>query len=182
MDPQSPEPSRSARKREAEDVFDLAREIVALSQANLARVPLDEPLLRQVAQCRRVTSHIAHRRELMFLAKLLRRDEALPAIRAAVEASREDRRRDAARQRRLEAWRERLIDEGDAALEALIGRYPDLDRHAFRQLVRHAREDRLGNRDRGHQRALFRALRELEAGPSSTNGDDQPEASEESRR
>ncbi|MCU0753659.1 MAG: DUF615 domain-containing protein [Xanthomonadales bacterium] len=171
-DPQTPadpaaadEPSRSALKREADTVFELARELVDLTPAQRARVPLDDGLLAQIAQCHKVTSHIAHRRELMFLAKQLRkREEDLPAIRAAVDVPKEERQRETAQLHRIERWRERLIDEGDSALEALLAEYPGIDRHEMRQLVRAAREDRARPQSRGHYRALFQALKSLESG------------------
>jgi len=62
---------------------------------------------------------------------------------------------------RLEAWRERLIAEGDAALDELLAQHPSADRQHLRQLARNARAER--DRDRPVQayRELFRALREL---------------------
>lgn len=159
------EPSRSALKREADTVFELARELVALTPTQRARVPLDEGLLAQIAQCHKVTSHIAHRRELMFLAKQLRkREDDLPAIRAAVEVPKEEKQRETAQLHRIERWRDRLIDEGDPALELLIAEHPGIDRQEMRQLIRAAREDRARPQSRGHYRALFQALKGLEGG------------------
>lgn len=161
------EPSRSALKREADAVFELARELVALTATQRARVPLDDGLLAQIAQCHKVTSHIAHRRELMFLAKQLRkREDDLPAIRAAVDVPKEERQRETAQLHRIERWRDRLIDEGDSALEALLTEYPGIDRQEMRQLVRAAREDRGRTQSRGHYRALFQALKSLEGSGS----------------
>jgi ribosome-associated protein len=162
------EPSRSALKREADAIFELARELVALTPTQLARVPLDEGLLAQIAQCHKVGSHIAHRRELMFLAKQLRkREDELPAIRAAVDVPKEERQRETAQLHRIERWRDRLIDEGDGALEALLGEYPGIDRQEMRQLIRAAREDRARPQSRGHYRALFQALKALESGDAA---------------
>lgn len=166
------EPSRSALKREADTVFELARELVSLTATQRARVPLDDGLLTQIAQCHKVTSHIAHRRELMFLAKQLRsREEELPAIRAAVDVPKEERQRETAQLHRIERWRDRLLDEGDSALEALLSEYPGIDRHEMRQLVRAAREDRGRTQSRGHYRALFQALKTLEGGGAAAAAD-----------
>lgn len=166
------EPSRSALKREADAVFELARELVELTATQRARVPLDDGLIAQIAQCHKVTSHIAHRRELMFLAKQLRkREDELPAIRAAVDVPKEERQRETAQLHRLERWRDRLIDEGDSALELLLAEYPEIDRQEMRQLIRAAREDRGRPQSRGHYRALFQALKALEADPSTSTAD-----------
>lgn len=154
--------SRSAQKREADEIYELAQEIVGLTKTQLTKVPLDEDVLRQVRQCHKVTSHIAHRREVMFLAKQLRRrDDELEAIRNAVNAPKQERQRETAALHRLEDWRSRLMEEGDSALEALIAAHPHVDRQGLRTLVRNARDDERLNRNRGHYRGLFQELKLL---------------------
>ena len=62
---------------------------------------------------------------------------------------------------RVEAWRERLLDEGDAALGALLDEHPTADRQHLRQLVRNALEERKRNKPPRAYRELFRELRGL---------------------
>jgi ribosome-associated protein len=52
-------PSRSQQRRDALEVFVLAETLAALSDAQLARVPLGDDLLAEVQRTRAVTSHIA---------------------------------------------------------------------------------------------------------------------------
>lgn len=157
-------PSRSQRRRDALDVLKLAEALVALSDAQLAPVPLDDELREEVQRARAVTSHIARKRQTQFLAKLLRKldvDEVAP-IRAVLEQDRSHALRDASRLHRIEALRERLLDEGDAALDELVARHPTADRQRLRQLVRNAHSERLKNKPPHASRELFRLLRELE--------------------
>lgn len=155
-------PSRSQQRREALAVFDLARDLVALSDAQLDHVPLSPPLRDLVIESRRITAQIARKRQLQFLAKQLRRaEDELPAIRAALEHGRAEARQETARLHRLEAWRDRLVADGDVALEALVAEHPEADRHLLRQLARRAREEMHANRPPAAARALFRELRAL---------------------
>ncbi len=155
-------PSRSQERREALAVLDLAHRLVELSEAQLAHVPLDDDLHAEVLRTRRVTQQIARKRQIQFLAKQLRRNaDALPAIRAALDHDRDLARREAAGLHRIEAWRERLIADGDTALGDLLAEHPTADRQRLRQLARQARVERLENRPPHALRELFRALREI---------------------
>ncbi len=156
--------SRSAQRREALDVLALAQQLVALDAGRLAKLPLGEHLPPFIEQARRITSHIARKREIAFLAKQLRRedDEALDAIRDALEVGGEAARIDAARLHRAEDWRERLLgDDGDAALGALLDEFPGADRQRLRQLVRNALAERKANKPPRAFRELFREVRAL---------------------
>lgn len=165
FDPHSEEPSRSQRRREALEVFDAAEALVALSDAQLSKVPLSDELHALVLESRRITSHIARKRQLQFLAKQMRRrDDELPAILAALAHGRDERRRESAATHRVEAWRDRLLAEGDEALGQFVEAHPTADRHHLRQLVRRAREERQANKAPSAARELFRELRALLGG------------------
>lgn len=157
------EPSRSQRRREALDVLKLAQTLAALSDAQLARLPLDEELRAEVARTRAVTQQIARKRQTQFLAKQLRkRDDAeIEPIRAALEHDRDHARREAAALHHIETWRKRLLEEGDAGLSELLQQFPSADRQHLRQLARQARVERHENRPPHAFRELFREIREL---------------------
>jgi ribosome-associated protein len=164
-------PSRSEQRRAALEVLDLGAQLVALSEAQLAKLPIPESLLPHIRECKRITSHIAHKRQLQFLAKQMRRedDETLEAIRDALDEKGEAARRDVAAMHRVEAWREKLIDGGDAALAELLDEHPQADRQHLRQLVRNAIEERNRNKPPRAFRELYHALRELLLGDATTD-------------
>ena len=171
--------SRSQQRRDALEILNLGQQLVALTDAQLAKLPVPESLLPHIRESRRITSHIAHKRQLAFLAKQMRRedDEVLDAIRDALDEKGDAARREVAAMHRLEAWRDRLLAEGDAALAELIGQYPDADRQALRQLVRNTLEERKRNKPPRAFRELFRHLRELilAGGTAGTTSDDMPD-------
>jgi ribosome-associated protein len=161
--PRDERPSRSQLRREALDVLKLAQALASLSEAQLARVPLDDDLRAEVARTRSVHQQIARKRAEQFLAKQLRKlDEAdLEPMRAVLEHDREHARREAAALHGIEGWRERLIADGDVGLDQLMHAYPSADRPRLRQLARRARVEREGRKPLHAFHELFRALRDL---------------------
>ena len=156
-------PSRSQQRREALDILKLAETLAALSEAELARVPLDDNLREEVRRTRAVTSHIASKRQNQFLAKQMRKldEEAVEAIRYALSIDREKAHRETAAMHRIETWRERLLAEGDEALAELLVLHADADRQRLRQLVRNALAERKADKPPHAFRELFRELRQL---------------------
>ncbi len=157
-------PSRSEQRRAALDVLELGEQLVALSAAQLARLPIPDDLMPHIRETQRITSHIAHKRQLAFLAKQMRKldDAVLDAIRDAMSKDGEAARRETALLHRAEALREALLgDDGDAVLTDLLAANPQADRQRLRQLVRNAREERAKNKPPRAFRELFRELRDL---------------------
>lgn len=166
--------SRSQQRREALEVLSLGQQLVALTDAQLGKLPVPEALLPHIREARRITSHIAHKRQLAFLAKQMRRedDETLEALRDALDEKGDAARRDVAAMHRVEAWRDRLLAEGDAALAELVDLYPDADRQGLRQLVRNTLEERKRNKPPRAFRELFRQLRGMMLGGAEPSGPD----------
>ncbi|MFY2765283.1 ribosome biogenesis factor YjgA [Arenimonas sp. MALMAid1274] len=165
-------PSRSEQRREALGVFELALQLVEQSDARILQIPMDEDLRTLVLQSKKITAQIARKRQVQFLAKMMRRedDEALQAIRAALDHDRVERRREAASLHRVEYWRDRLLAEGDDALSELLVEYPAGDRQQLRQLARNAGQEKLKNKPPHASRELFRELRTLIAADEGGDG------------
>ncbi|WNH52922.1 ribosome biogenesis factor YjgA [Stenotrophomonas oahuensis] len=155
--------SRKQKRRDALDVLALGEKLVSLTPAQLARVPVPEDLLPHIAECKRITAHIAHKRQLAFLAKHMRREEesTLDAIRDALDANSETSRREVAMLHRVEDWRERLLSNGDTALAALLDEYPQADRQQLRTLVRNAQAEKAKNKPPRAFREIYQVLRVL---------------------
>ena len=155
-------PSRSQQRREALEVRALGEQLVALPPGRLEKLPIPDDLLPHIVDTQRISSHIARKRQLQFLAKQMRRedDETLHAIRDALDAGGEAARQETALLHRIEAWRERLLQDGDEALAALLVEHPQADRQQLRQLVRNVHAERKKGKPPHAFRELFRLLRE----------------------
>ena len=169
-------PSRSQQRRAALDVLELGEQLVAMTAAQLGRLPIPEGLMPHIRDTQRITSHGARKRQLAFLAKQMRRedDETLEAIRDALDEDGVAARRETAALHRVEAWRERLLADGDTALAELLEEHPAADRQHLRQLVRNANEEKLRNKPPRAFRELFRELRTLLLGGNGAQQDDGP--------
>ncbi|HEV8694928.1 MAG TPA: ribosome biogenesis factor YjgA [Lysobacter sp.] len=174
-------PSRSQQRRDALEILALGEKLVSLSEAQLAKLPVPESLLPHIRECKRITAQIAHKRQLQYLAKQMRRedDEVLDAIRDALDEKGDAARREVAAMHRVETWRERLLDDGDAALAQLMDEYPGADRQLLRQLVRNTLEERKRNKPPRAFRELYRELRELLIGDAESGSETAKESPED---
>lgn len=163
-------PSRTQQRRDALAVLTLAKQLVEVPPSRLAKLDLPEDVRREIDITRRVTAHIAHKRQLAFLAKVMRRyaDDDFASVRAALGENRERQRQETAAMHRLESTRDRLIDDtDDTELAVVIARHPDLDRQHLRSLIRQARiEKATPNKPPKAYREIFQVLKELHTAAS----------------
>src|SRR5690242_2659597 len=111
-------PSKSERKRAAHAAQDLGEELVRLRDSELDALGLPERLTDAIRQARRITSRAGLARQRQYIGKLMRDIDPEP-IRAALASQNRRDAQEAERFKRVEAWRERLIAEGAAALQEL---------------------------------------------------------------
>ena len=148
-------PSKSARKRAAVAVRELADRLVALKPQVLDGLPLDPDVRTAIDAARDINSHGAKRRQKQYIARLLRESDLAPlhaAIAALDSADRSERRR----LHRTEALRDALL--AGRAAEELPEAVPEhISKAADRLVARHQQ----GQDDRQRKRAareLFRLL------------------------
>jgi ribosome-associated protein len=153
--------SKSQRKRDAQELKSLASELIGLSDTRLAALPLEDSIREAVEDARQIRSHVARKRQLQFVAKLLRRTDATELI-EAMQAFHDAARQLTARQHRSEAWRDYLLESGDSALGVLLDQRLDADAQAMRQLIRNAHHESARGKPPASSRALFRLLRDLD--------------------
>ncbi|HET7268871.1 MAG TPA: ribosome biogenesis factor YjgA [Oleiagrimonas sp.] len=162
-EPETEGPSRSQRRREALDTLALAEQLVALTPARTAPLELPEDIAEEVVRTRAITARGAHKRQLAYLAKLMRRhdDDAFATARAVLNHDRQHQREEAAVFQRIEALREKLLGDDKDALTTFIDQHPQVDRQHLNALVRQARAERKRDKPPRAARELFRLLRDL---------------------
>ncbi len=62
---------------------------------------------------------------------------------------------------KLEVLRDRLIEQGDGAMDEVIELYPTADRQQLRSLIRNAQKEKATNKPPKSARQIFQYLREL---------------------
>ncbi len=162
-------PSKSERKRAAHAAQDLGEMLIRLRDAELEALNLPEQLTEAIREARRITSRAGGARQRQYIGKLMREIDLEP-IRAALASRSERDALESQLFKRAEGWRERLIVEGEGALDELARLRPSLDRQQWSRRVGAARAERArGSATQaagGHSvgaagRELFRALRAL---------------------
>ena len=152
-----PRKSKSQRKREALALQALGESLIALGEADLARIPMWPDLEAAVLDARGL-ERTARRRQMRYIGRLLRDGDPAPIARA-VETVRRPGRREAARQRRIERMRDTLMRD-DRALGDLRAAVPGPDFQQLRRLVAAARRERESASGGAGERRLFRFLRD----------------------
>jgi ribosome-associated protein len=153
--------SKSQRKRDAHELLDLAKNLIAMPESRLKRMPMDEALREEVEFARRIRAHGARKRQLMTVGKMLRNrdtDELADAVNGIDQKTRKVN----ARFHHIEAWRDRLVEGNDQDLSELLEQSPDINVQTLRQLIRNAKKEAKLGKPPSASRKLFKLLRETD--------------------
>lgn len=161
QDEMTDEISKSEIKRQMHALQELGRRLCELRPDQQAKVPMSEQLRRGLEESRRITSHIALKRHMQYLGKVLRSEDS-DAIKHAVDLFDTSTQAHNQRFHALENWRERLISGDNNTLQSFVESYPECDIQHLRQLIRNAQRERELGKPPAHARKLFRYLRELD--------------------
>ncbi|AUF95104.1 ribosome biogenesis factor YjgA [Pseudomonas shirazensis] len=155
------EKSKTQIKRELHALVELGERLTTLKPDTLARLPLTDPLRKALADASKHTAHIARKRHMSFVGKLMR-DQDTDAILAVIEQLDSSTRQYNERFHGLERWRDRLVDGNDEDLERFVQEYPETDRQQLRSLIRHAQHEKARDKPPAAARKVFKYIRELD--------------------
>jgi len=165
IEPAGDEPlevSKSQRKRDANVLLDLAKQLISMPETRLKRLPMDQDLRDEVDFARSIRPHGARKRQLMTVGKMLRKRDTEELL-DAVNNIDEKNRRETARLHHVEAWRDKLIAGSDADLSELLEKNQGANVQILRQLIRNAKKEAQLDKPPAAARKLFRVLREMNA-------------------
>ncbi|MEB6334158.1 ribosome biogenesis factor YjgA [Serratia rhizosphaerae] len=151
--------SKSEIKRDAEALKDLGSELVDLGKNALERIPLDDDLRAAVELAQKIKKE-GRRRQIQLIGKLLRARDVEP-IQTALDKLKNRHNQQVSLFHKLESLRDRLVEEGDEAIPAVLELYPQADRQQLRSLVRNAQKEKAANKTPKAARQIFQYLREL---------------------
>jgi len=160
----SPKKTKGEQKRKAEAAQALGAELVKLSADQLNaladKLTLPDKLHEALLACRSIKAHEAHRRQLQYIGKLMRGIDTIPIQQQLMEFKRGGHVA-AAQLHQIERWRERLLNEGDAALNELLQDYPNADTAQVLKLIASAHKEAAHKQPPRASRLLFKYLRGL---------------------
>ncbi|MCG6970389.1 MAG: DUF615 domain-containing protein [Gammaproteobacteria bacterium] len=152
--------SKSQLKRESHALQLLGEELVQLNSQQLRQIELPEDLLQAIKLAQTIKQHGGKKRQLQYIGKLMRNVDVEP-IQKSLDDIKGISAQAIATQHKIEHWRQRLIDEGDTALNQLLEAYPNIERQRIRQLLRNLQQESLNNKPPKAFRELFKYLREF---------------------
>jgi len=151
--------SKSEMKRDMDALQKLGEELVALTPNGLAKIPLDEDLLSSIKDAQRFKNE-ARRRQLQYIGKVMRSIDIEP-IQAALDKLNNKHSQMTVALHKLEQKRDRLIENGDSMINAIMVDHPEADRQHLRQLVRQANKEKAQSKPAKAYREIFQYLKEL---------------------
>lgn len=157
-------PSKSQRKREAHALQSMGKQLIELNDSDLLNLPVSDELRSAVQEYNRLpNSHEARRRQLQFIGKLMRECDA-DELEQALNNSQNPPQPEIAHASAAEQWRDRILADGDEAIESLIRLAPHAERQKLRQLYRNINKTSEGGQKQQINK-LDRYLNSLELPP-----------------
>lgn len=152
--------SKSRAKRDVEALQKLGLKLMQLSKNILEKFSLDERLLDAILLAQTIKSNSGHRRQVQLIGKLMRHTDA-DAIRLQLERYQHTKKEVNNHFHELENWRDRLLKEGDSAVQELLTEHPEFERSRLRQLLRNAQKESAQNKAPKSARELFKYLKQV---------------------
>ncbi|MCV6604335.1 MAG: ribosome-associated protein [Porticoccaceae bacterium] len=162
-DPDDPEEvilvSKTELKRDMQELQQLGEQLVELPEKQLVKVTLPDNLSEAIELARRLKHREGRRRQLQYIGKLMR-DIDVTEIRQQLEGFQQQSRAFRQHFHQLEQWRDRLVAEGDSALNEWMAEHPQSDRQQLRQLIRQAQKEQSQQKPPAASRKIFKVLQE----------------------
>ena len=150
--------SKTEMKNDMTVLQKLGEELVELKPSALEKFPLPEDLAEAIKDAQRFKNE-ARRRQLQYIGRLMRNIDPEP-LQAALDKLRNKHSQSTAMLHKLEELRNRIVDEGDSAIETVLELYPEADRQRLRLLARQARKEKEGSKPPKASREIFQVLKE----------------------
>lgn len=173
-EPTSLRPSHAERQAPGDHSQRLARKLLAMDASLTADVPMPDRVREVLDDGRAMKVGNARRRQERRLAQFIRDDDMMEPLQRALDELGQDQAQVARSFKRIEEWRDALVDER-AGLEDLARATGTAPSRGLVEQVALARDEAKTGRHRGAGRALFRLLSECVAPtterPPSSSGD-----------
>ncbi|NRD72498.1 ribosome-associated protein [Shewanella sp. VB17] len=146
--------SRAEAKREIAVYQELGVKLVSLSKSQLIKLELDELIYDNVLKTKIIKINTeAYRRQLQFIGKLMRNID-IEALQLEIKNVLNQNSNESAKQNVAEKLKDQLLTEGDSAVQALVEKYPVLERQKLRQLIRQSNKELAKTPDQASKAAV----------------------------
>lgn len=153
-------PSKSQVKRECDALQKLGEDLIDMKQSELDALNLPEILDDALRTARKIQSRGGLKRQRQYIGKIMRQIDS-EELKRQVENLQHRHDTNSAHFRKIERWRDRLLEDDKTALSEIIDIYPEIDRQHINQLIRQAKRELLQEKPPTSARKLFKYLRDL---------------------
>lgn len=157
-------PSKSQLKRESHHLTDVGEEILKLKTEDRHSLGLPDEIEEAFNTALKIKSRSGLKRQRQYIGKLLRSIDSKD-IETRLRKIQHSHDTNTAQFKRLEKWRDQLIDNNKDTLNEIIVRFPEIDRQHINQLIRAAQQEKKQDKAPAASRKLFKYLRQLEDSP-----------------
>ena len=158
--------SKSQKKRDCDALQRISDKLLKLKPDELALIDLPADLEDALNEAHRIHSNSALKRQRQYLGKIIRSCDS-EKIEKQLNTVIHRNDTNTAQFKKIERWRDRLIDNDTQVLGEIIQQHPALDRQHVHNLVRQAAKEESANKPPAASRKLFKYLREI----SGTSGE-----------
>lgn len=121
--------SKSEQKRHVQRMAALAEQLAELPKKQIQKLPVDERLIDAFLELESISSFEARRRQFQRIGKLLRNEDETMLLSFLVP------KQGAKKTAQLMRWVDRVIEQGDIAINEFCKQYQAAERHTLRQHV-----------------------------------------------
>lgn len=151
--------SKSQLKRDSKDLQKLGKKLVAYTPQQLSRIPLNDTLLDAIHLAHKLLNkRAALKRHFQFIGKILRSIDTDPIFNA-VSVIENDDQGTKLLFKKIENWRDRILETGDLAINECCDAHAQIDRQKLRQLGRNYRQAPSEEKKTQVARQIFKELR-----------------------
>ncbi len=145
-------PSKTEQKKAMARMQLLGEKLAALPPEKIQALPVNDVLIFNLLQMARIPSFEAKRRQTQLLAKLLKRENESDILASL------NHKQPAKKQAQLTRWVDRLVAQGDGALNDFVRQFPASERHTLRQHVMRVQKATVEQASEDEQAEMLRAL------------------------
>ncbi|OGT29880.1 MAG: hypothetical protein A3E87_09050 [Gammaproteobacteria bacterium RIFCSPHIGHO2_12_FULL_35_23] len=151
--------SKSQVKRAMHELQALGEKLVTYNDKQLKELNLPTKLLEAIYDAKKFTSHLAKRRQLQYIGRLMRVVDVEP-IKEAIKRVEQIGPEVIAKQHQAEQWRNRLLIEGKTALTEFVAIFKQVDVQYLRHLIQAAKKEPEEKSNKRMHKELIRFIRE----------------------
>ena len=154
-------PSKSQVKRDCDALQKLGEDLISLKSSDLDDIELPEELENAIRDAHRLKSRSGLKRQRQYIGKVMRTVDQ-EAVTVQLNKIKHKHDTNTAAFKKVEHWRDRLLNNDHDALTEVINIYPEIDRQHINQLVRQAALEKKREKPPTAARKLFKYLQEVE--------------------